>query len=284
MKKILAMPLIFVLMFSLSSALLINSVDVDSLTPGSEGRISLEVENNLDEDIEEVTLHLDLTNLPFTSVGSADDTLEEIEEGEEGTFTFRIKSSNDISPGDYKIPYLITYKDDNKTIEQKGTFGVTVSGNPSLSVSISTQNPIIGQKGNIDIRIVNKGFADARFVTVRVIGTGLTIFSEDETYIGTIESDDFETITLDVVFNKNNPSLSVQVDYLDFENNQRFETFENSVRVYTKEKAQELGITNQSKIALYIMIVIAILLIIIILRFMRKRRRLRRSMQTLEVK
>ncbi len=284
MKKILAIPLIFLLMFSLASALLINSIEIDSLTPGSDGRITIEVENNLDEDIKDVTLRLDLTNLPFTSIGSADDTVEEIEEGDEETFTFRIKSSNDISPGDYKIPYTIAYKDNNGTREQKGTFGITVSGNPSLSVSVSTQNPVIGQKGNIDVRIVNKGFADARFVTVRVTGNGLTTLSEDDTYIGTIESDDFETITLDVIFNKNNPSLSIQVDYLDFENNQRSETFDNSIRVYTREKAQEMGIISKSNIALYVMIAIAVVLLIIVFRFIRKGRRLRRSVKEGEAK
>ena len=193
MKKLIL--LIFVIIslsinLNLTSAVVVNSVSVDSLSPGQEGTIRIEIENIFEEDVTDVSISLDFTNTPFTPIGNSEDGIDELNEGGEEDFVFRFKASNDASPGDYQILYKIEFKKDDKIEKREGTLGVTVQANTELSYSVSTETPVIGKEGKITLKVINKGFSDAKFVLVRVIPEGYTLLSEDEVYIGGIAFSD----------------------------------------------------------------------------------------------
>ena len=189
------------LVFS-ASAILIKSVESSTFDPGQEGTINIEIENTDGTDLKDISLTLTFANLPFIPIGSSEDTIEEIETGEEEDFTFKLKASNSITPGDYEIPFSLNYQnpDTDEKVERKGTVGIRVRANPDLVFSVNTENPILNTKGKIILKIVNKGFYDARFLSVKIIPEGYTLLSEAETYIGSVDSDDFETVTFDVLF------------------------------------------------------------------------------------
>ena len=155
-----------------------------------------------------------------------------------------------------------------------------VDSQPILTYSSDTENPVEGQKGSVTLKIVNKGFADAKFFSVKVLPDGLTLLSEDEVYIGEVASDDFETATFDVLFNKVNADLTAIVEYKDFDNKLVTETINLPVKVYSKEKALELGIIQPNRVPYYIGGVVLLIILFIIYRSIKKRRRLRRSMQS----
>jgi len=113
-----------------------------------------------------------------------------------------IRAANDISPGDYQIPYLLRFNLNDEQEERMGTIGIKVTADTILSFSLDAENAIEGNEGKLTLKIVNKGFADARFVTVELLPVSYTLLSEREIYIGTVDSDDFETATFDVIFNK----------------------------------------------------------------------------------
>ncbi|MEK6952148.1 MAG: hypothetical protein AABX29_03965, partial [Nanoarchaeota archaeon] len=96
----------------------------------------------------------------------------------------------------------------------------------------------------------------------------------DEVYIGTVNSDDFETATFDVIFIDNNAKLSSIVNYRDFNNDLKSEVVDIPLNVYTREKALELGLINKSYTWIYVIIVLAILVLWFIYRKIKKRRRL----------
>ncbi len=260
-----------------TSALVVNSVTGDSLSPGSEAVIRIEVENVLDEDAQSVVLTLIFENVPFNSVGSSSDSASELDEGDEETFSFRVKANNDISAGEYQIPYLLSYKLGNQTITKNGSIGITVKGQPELSFSLSAETPVVNEKSSITLRIVNKGFADAKFVNVKIFPSGFNLLSEEEAYIGTIDSDDFETTSFDVIFKSENPTISFLVEYKDFDNKQIISNINLPLQVYSRDKAIELGIISRSNTILYVSIVLALLIIWFIWRYLSKRRRMKKS-------
>ncbi|MDO8467815.1 MAG: hypothetical protein Q7S56_02625, partial [Nanoarchaeota archaeon] len=208
----------FVSLIALGSAMTLYSVSADNIQPGSEKDISVKIKNTLDDDAKDVSLSLILTKLPFAASGSAEDNTDQIDSGDIETFNFKIKALNDVKAGSYEIPYHLIYKTNNTVQTKDGTFSLTVEANPELYYSASAENPIVGSQGKIKLTIVNKGFGDAKFTSVKLTPEGYTLLSEDNQYIGTIASDDSETLSFDTIFKKENPILNAQIEYKDFNN------------------------------------------------------------------
>lgn len=273
------------LLISIASAITINSVETTTLAPGEEATIRIEIENNLNDLAEDITFSLHFTGLPFIPIGNSEYSINELDEDEDDDFTFRIKASQDIVPGDYEIPYTLQYSINGvEKPERKGSIGITVEADPELSYTISTETPVQDMQGQITLRIVNKGLADAKFVNVKILPQGFTLMSDREVYIGTIDSDDFETAAFDVIFNEVTPTLIATVEYRNFNNEKITKNVNLPFEVYTKEDAIKAGIIKPSYTLYYIIAIVVIIILIIIWRSIRKRRRMKRSMQNSERK
>ena len=153
-----------VILFSLIqgvSALVIESVNQDTLYPGSEARIEINL-NNPDSLVEDISFGLDYSKTTlFTPVGASERTLEELDEDEDERFSFSIKASNSVSPGDYSIPYALSYYENSSNaskVTKTGTIGITVNSETKLDFIGSTDNPVIGAKGKINLKIINLFF------------------------------------------------------------------------------------------------------------------------------
>ncbi len=271
--KVLFSLVVLASLLSFTSAITISSVDTVSLTPGQTGSINIELSNELEEDATSVSLRLDLANLPFIAVGNSEDSIDEIEEGDEEDFTFTIKAANDITPGDYKLPYVLTYAVNNVSTIRQGAIGVTIKANADLSFSVETENPVVGSTGSLTLKIVNKGFADAKFVSLTIEPKGFTLTSDRSIYIGSIDSDDFETVTFDVIYRDENPELVGKLEYRDFDNKVITKDILLPITAYTQERALELGLIQKSNAGIYIGIIFIIILAIILYRVIRNRRR-----------
>src|SRR3989344_4774689 len=179
--KIFTLTLLLVLTLNFSSAVIINNVDAETFSPGKEGTLRIEIKNILKDNVKEVSLVLNFANLPFISVGTSEQSTDEIRDNDEETFVYRLKAAQNIVPGDYEIPYTLKYTSDAtdaKEVIRTGSIGISVRANPILVPSISTENPVRGQKGQVSLRIVNKGFSDARFVSIKVLPAGMTVLSD----------------------------------------------------------------------------------------------------------
>lgn len=248
---------------NLASAIVLDSVSQDSLYPGQTANIKIDIKNNLNDDIEDVSVSLDLSKTLFTTSGSSEDSQDEIKEDDEETFSFDIKAPSNIKPGDYNIPYNVEYTISNGSTEEKsGSFGITVKAKTELSYSIESQNNIIGSKGKLSFKIINSGLGDISFVNVQIISAnGLEVLGSGEDYIGTVSSNDFETASFDALYKSSGASIIAVVTYKDFDNQQQQETVTLPVKVYTQEKALELGLITKSKTTMYAIVVIVVLVI-----------------------
>jgi hypothetical protein len=173
---------------------------------------------------------------------------------------------------------MLSYRNGSlKTIIQEGTLGIKIGGRTEIDLSSTVENPIIGQKGKITLRIINKGDGEARFASLTILPEGYTLLSEDKVYIGTINADDFESATFNVLFNSAKTKLMGMLEYKDLENNRLIKNIESPLKIYTQEEAIKEGIMTKSKAGLYVLIIAVIIVIWLIVRTIRKRRRMKKS-------
>ena len=272
---IIAGTLLLVLIINLISAVIID-VDYVTLYPGEEGRVSLNVENNENFDIEDVSVALVLSEVPFTSVGSSTKDVDDIDEDDDDSVSFTLRPSTDIAPGDYDIPYSVKYVNAGNNTEdftENGSFGIRVSAKTDLDFSAETrETAVVGKEGQVSIEIVNRGLGEIKSVSVQVFPQGFELLSNDKVFVGTIDADDSDTATFDVIYKNKNPVFSARVTYKDFDNKDKTETVSLPVRVYTEEEALKLGLIDKSNTWLYIGIGIVVLILWYFWRRARKRK------------
>lgn len=276
---------------SFASAL---SVDAEyiKIYPGEQGNVKINVENNNNYDIEDVSVALvlssisptgEIISLPFSAVGSSEKTLDDLDDGDDDSASFALKASTGITPGDYNIPYVVKYKKagENETLTQEGTFGLLVSAKTDVDFSVETSDTaIVGQQGQVTLEIINKGLGEIKSVSVQFYPNGFDLISSNKQFIGTIDAENSDTASFDVIYRSANPVFSAQVSYKDFENQEQTQTVSIPVKVYTKEQAKNLGLVSTSHTFRYILFVIIILIAWYFWRRARKKRKQRKMKET----
>lgn len=274
--KIIFLVMALVFAINLASAVIVDA-DYVTLYPGEEGRVTLDIENNENIDIENVQVSLILSDVPFSSVGSSVKDIDDLDEDDDDSVTFTLRPSTDITPGDYDIPYEIKYvnADDNtQNFTEEGSFGIRVSAKTDLDFSAETRElAVVEKEGQISLEIINRGLGEIKSVSIELIPEGYELLSSNKIFIGTIDPDDSDIATFDVVYRSSNPIVSARVDYKDFDNIDRTETVNLPIKVYTQEQATQLGLIQKSNILLYVVIIIALIIILIIWRRVRKRKK-----------
>ena len=261
------------LSLNLASALIVDDLSQGDLFPGEQTSLSIDIKNTLGDDFDDVSLRLDLSGTQFITVGSSEQSVDRIREDDTESFDFNIKASQDIKPGDYNLPYTISYNNGSARLERKGTIGITVGARTELDYSIKTENPVIGQKGKVTLIVTNKGFGDIKFVSVKIEPSGFNLLSSDSIYVGTVSSDDFETAVYDITFKDKNARLIASVDYRDFDNKKITQNINLPIKVYTKEEAIQEGIIKPDNTLTYVVVLVVIVAIFFLWRIYRLRKR-----------
>lgn len=279
MKKLLILLVLTIACINLvSSALFISNSVQDTIYPGESGELIISLKNDFDYTIDDVSLSLDFSETKFTAIGSSERNMDEIEDGDKEDFKFTVKSASDLDPGDYLIPYTISYKYDNTTT-LTGFIGITVNSKTKLDYSVTTTTPVIGETGKINLKIINKGFGDIKFATITIQPSGFRLLSSDKVYIGMISSDDFETANFDVIFEKTSARVTATMTYMDFENNEKTENIELAIKVYSVKDAQNLGIIKKSNLFYFIFTPILVIVFILVTRRLKKKKKLQKENQ-----
>ena len=266
---------LLVLTIGFTAGIIVDS-NYETIYPGESEEIILEIENNENFDIEDVSLALDLSNLPFTTIGSSEKDVDDIDEDDDERVSFNLRASIDIIPGDYNIPYILKYvnaENNSEEFEKTGSFGLRVSAETDLDFVVDVQdNAIVGEEGEVSLEIINKGLGEIKSMSVQIFPQGFELLSKEKIFVGTIDADDSDTATFDVIYKTTNPILSAKVEYKDFDNKDQTETVNLAFKVYTKEKALELGILKRPNYIVYLVIGILVIAFIIH-RILKKRKR-----------
>ena len=279
---------ILIILISLAStqALMISSVSTspNEIVPGEVSTIKIGIENDGDKDIEDVSVSLDLAEVPFAPYDSSSEyNIDEIRDGKVKYAEFEIIALSGAESGIYKIPIEITYKEEgeNEKITKNSLISLTVNSKPIIGVGIEDGLLLKSQENEVNIKVINKGLSDVKFLEVRLgSSTYFDVLSSKNVYIGDVDSDDFDTAKFKIFFKENAPNsinLPVRISYKDALNNEQTEEFSLQIKVYTKKKAIELGLLEKSNTLAYVSVAIAVVVIWIVYRKIKKRRKLKKA-------
>ncbi|HLD00992.1 MAG TPA: hypothetical protein VJC39_04560 [Candidatus Nanoarchaeia archaeon] len=279
--------IILVLSLNFAAAAIVDTEYVSDLEPGQEGQILLEVYNDFDEDMENAALSLNFAGLPLSPVGSSAQSEDQIRDGRTNKFSFKVRASSSAKPGDYEIPYVLSYQLENDKAINKvsGTIGLRITGDPELSYTVTAEKAVVNAPTQVKFKIVNKGYAEAKFVAVTIVPEGLTLLSDREVYLGTVESDDFETANFEVIYGASGEQFfRAVVTYRNFENQEETKNVILPVTVYSPEEALALGIIKSSSLGKYFLGALMLVVGFIVWKAVRKhqRRKRLRKKETLE--
>jgi hypothetical protein len=275
--RILPLGLVFLVLTASFISAVIADAEFVTVNPGEEGKITLNVENNENFDIENVHVSLILTDLPFSSVGSSSKDVDDLDEDDDDSTTFTLRASTDAVPGDYDIPYTIKYvdaQDNTKSFTDNGSFGIRISAQTDLDFSAETrETSIIGQEGQISLEIINRGLGEVKSVSVELVPQGFELLSANKIFVGTIDSDDSDIATFDVVYRAKNPIVTAKISYKDFDNKDQAQVVNLPIKTYTRDEALQLGLIEKSNTLLYVGLIVLLIILWIAWRTVRKRRK-----------
>jgi len=268
--------IILMVLISLASiqALMISSVSTNprEIIPGETSIIKIALENEGNRDIEDVSVILNLADVPFAPYDSGSEySIDKIREGKIKYAEFEIVALNNAKSGIYKIPLTITYNIGGEMQASKDSLiSLTINSEPIIGVNIEDGLFLKGQENKLTIRIVNKGLSDVKFLEVELSeSTYFNTLSQKNVYLGDIDSDDFDTAEFKIFFKKNIPNsinLPVKILYRDSLNNKYEKDFNIPLKVYTKKQAIELGLLKKDNTVTYIVIVVGLIIVWLIYR------------------
>tara|TARA_Y100000310_G_scaffold329950_1_gene400727 strand:+ start:2091 stop:2966 length:876 start_codon:yes stop_codon:yes gene_type:complete len=272
------------LALSLVSGLTIDSVSSNptEIKPGERVVVVLMIENNLDVDTEDVTVSLDLNNIPFAPYQSSNEvTYDDIKENREKEARYELIAEADAESGTYKIPVKITYTEEEENKENLGLISLIIKAEPRIKISVEDSILIKNQNTDLNLRIVNSGLGEARLLSLELNpGIGIKILGNNNIYIGDIESDDFDTADFQITISESAPSivtLPVEISYRDSRNNEITENEDLKIRTYTEKQAISLGLIEKSNTRTIVVLIIVLIILYIIYRKLKKAIRKRKQ-------
>ena len=221
----------------------------ETFEPGSKNNVKIMLSNKADSILRDVKAKLDLGNLPFVPLGSTNEkSAYQIGAREGYEFDFSLLTNPDADSGYYQVPLKITYSDNlGKSYTTNGTIGFIVGAKPEISVTIDESEIFEAEKsGAIVFKVVNKGVTNLKFVNLKMMPSNdYTILSNDEVYLGNIDSDDFETADFKLFLKKTKNKIvkmPLVIEYKDANNNNFRQNFELNLNLYTASEAKKFGL------------------------------------------
>lgn len=231
------------------SGLNIKKVNADNLVQGKPGIVEIILENPSDSLIRDVTVSLDLSSdkLPFAPSDSATNKkIKTLKSGSDALFRFSLIPFPDADARVYKIPLTISYYDStNQLVEKSDLIGVVVGSDADVSYYVEPNYFNLGDSsGVLTFNFINKGLIDVKFLDVIVEETSdYELISGKESYIGGVDSDDFETTDFKINKLNNNAEFNfvAKATFLDANNNEYSLDMVMPVKLFSGEEENSKG-------------------------------------------
>jgi hypothetical protein len=236
----------------------------ETIKPGEKARIEITFRNMAEILLKKIRVKLKLSSAPLAPIGSTNEkVIEKIGKGEESMLLFDIIAEPDAKSGVYTIPVEFVYYDSlGNSYSRNSTIGLIVGSEPDIAASIDSTTVYQPKKrGEVAIKIVNKGVNDVKFVNVKLAESkDYTIISPKEVYIGNIDSDDYETAEFKIFVKKATEGtviLPLTLEYKDANNLGYTKKVNLKLPLYSASEAKKLGLVKgNSKTGLLIVVVI----------------------------
>lgn len=169
----------------------ITDVSYTGASPGSAANVTVTIENVGSAVAKDASVTLDFST-PLTAIGSSETYVGQFNSKESKSLIFQasVDSTADIKA--YDIPLSIEYYDlagVQHTMQK--SIGIQVNGRPEIRALLEKADLFTaGTKGTITVTVVNKGFAQVKFLNLKMLSTeDYDVSSANEVYIGNLDSD-----------------------------------------------------------------------------------------------
>lgn len=283
------------------NAVVIDGFDVEpkTIAPGSTGKLSITLTNLAESSMKDIDLKLDLTlssiprsatgaessllfdALPFTPISSSGEKrLAQMRPGRSATLSFDLMAYPGAASKVYKLPLILTYKDDeNNEYTRSDVIGVVVGDTPDIYAVIDKSDLVAGKKsGTISFKFVNKGVTDIKFLNVVLKDAAdFDVVSSKEEYVGNVNSDDYESVDFSLylknnVNSKKNSEITfpLHISFKDANNIDYAKDLTLTYKIYT---AEEKGTAQSSSLAIIIAVIVVMVVVWLVYRRWDKRRK-----------
>tara|TARA_B100002003_G_C14154033_1_gene555314 strand:+ start:3066 stop:4349 length:1284 start_codon:yes stop_codon:yes gene_type:complete len=248
------------------------------IVPGKDAEVQIKIKNMADSLLKDIKVKLDLSNVPFVPIGSTNEKeIIMLDSGKQSILKFSLTAESDAESKIYKFPLLIEYQDESESDYSKNnTIGLVVGEKPKLSLVLdSSEVYTTGDMGDVVVKFVNKGVTDLKFLNVKLKESNdYKILSNDDVYIGNIDSDDYETTDFKLYIQTSNMvvQLPLSIEYRDANNNEYDEDISLNLNLYSKAEAKKFGFKKSSQKTGIIIVVIIVGIGLFVYRRWRKKK------------
>ena len=236
--------------------------------PGEKLKLRIGLENVGDDDVENILVKLDLSQVPFAPlVSSTEQVIAEIKDNDEKTIVFDLVALPNAESQIYKVPVEVAHGENKKT----SLISLEVNAKVNIDVIFDSTDIIkVNDQGKVVLKFVNNGLTQIKFLKVILEeNPAYEILSANSIYIGEVDVDDFESEEFALILNSNNPQLFLTLEYRDFNNNEFKETKRINLNIYTEKEAMQLGLIKDN----FNWIFVALILVNIILIYFYRRKK-----------
>ena len=273
MKKLLLILLALTLIPLVSAQIAIQSFSTtpEKVSPGERVELRVTLENVGNDDIRNILVNIDLSEVPFAPLhSSTEQIIDRIKEDDEETVLFELVALPDASSQIYKIPIKISYNETSKS----SLISLEVSAEAKLDLILEESEIIkVNDKGAVTLKFVNNGLTQIKFLKVILQDSPYyEILSPSSLYIGEVDVDDFETEEFVIISKVKNPRLVINLEYTDSNNNEFKETRYVNLNVYTLEEAKQLGLVKSNFSGIWTVLVILLVVGIVAYKIIRRKK------------
>lgn len=250
----------------------------DNFHAGESGEVNIYLTNLADNDLKDITVKLDLSSsdIPFAPLNSTiEKGIESLPAKNSSVLTFDVIAMQDAPAGTYKIPLTITYSDDlGKSYTKSTILALSVElEQPDILVSQEQSEYTMNEaKNSVTLSIVNRGNTEIKYVVSELgDGEGYTILTPKQGYVGSINSDDSQTVSYDLFINTSKSSirLPVLVTFSDANGNKYTSQKFVDINVYSDKEALALGIVQSTSSNPLVFILAGVILLYVLYKLFR---------------
>jgi hypothetical protein len=166
--------------------LLVTDIQTEAINVGTEGYVTITVQNIGSEDARSATLKIERSGTSPLIPTDASAYIGDFTAGSTVTRTFKVAVSTNAEPGDYPLSVYAEYKDRNGQIKTSDPriFGVITGGKIEFTAISPPAVVSPGQKTIIDVEYKNIGDAPVYRATARISAVDPFTSNDDTSYLG----------------------------------------------------------------------------------------------------
>jgi hypothetical protein len=232
-----------------SNALIESIVTQGNLVAGHDTTVTVNVRNTAPLNATNVVVQMEFNaSGVLLPLGSDRVFIPSIPAGGTAQAVFDLGTDANAAPGYYPITFGMSFQINQQPQPATAqTSGLTVSSTPSLEVTAqSTDITQAGSTGNVLIQVNNLGVSDVSSLQVKLLPSkDYVILSAPIQYVGSVNSNDFETAQFNIHVSDNATSplaILSEVDYSDASNTAYSKNASSPIALFSRTEAIQYGL------------------------------------------